>query len=642
MYIYPIDQTKVSRAFGEVPTGYGGEFFDEVYEILRDFTKGFTYYKRQRPGQTEKQLKTSYVVKVDSGQVAGLDQDAVFGAGVYPTGVRGECSDSPAKTLYDNPSPEALKTFVRCAADRYARRSDYRFLRGPEYRWRDIAVYILSTRLRYRWDHLRQRADRSQPIYQSIFDGNSYASSDVRLRPYRWLDDTDLKRTTDGQRTHRAYKIIEVGKAMGERFVYYKARDGQGRMRRRVDFLKRIPALPSNGGPRSLLVGSGYFLPDGEKLPAGDCVMPRRHLTAAQVETRDDLEAFVQNAACYIRSQGLQRARSEFRKTKWFDKDRNIYIYVEGNKPTAAEAMVYVFPPDPTKEARVWGNAFIDKFGNSYYPETHRILSQYGSGWTYYSSTSGGQHREDYKAGYMVEVSVGSEKITVGSGLYEADTPIACRDTHRSARRVVASEVLALARQNAIGDATLNALQSFVRCAALEIEDRMHSTLPIRFLPQAERLRAIRSGLHSFSTSVRALNQLRSWGAGSDQDIYLFGYEHPADAQGISRLDSDYATSENPVASNGEWGRIRYGRYYMGPERRRGGTRNNMLRVVNDFGGAFVYSTDADGKKTISFVNRVYNNDGALRGLTWQNRDSFGTPPVGPDFYIGASIKWAE
>ena len=186
MYIYPIDQTKVSRAFGEVPTGYGGEFFDEVYEILRDFTKGFTYYKRQRPGQTEKQLKTSYVVKVDSGQVAGLDQDAVFGAGVYPTGVRGECSDSPAKTLYDNPSPEALKTFVRCAADRYARRSDYRFLRGPEYRWRDIAVYILSTRLRYRWDHLRQRADRSQPIYQSIFDGNSYASSDVRLRPYRW------------------------------------------------------------------------------------------------------------------------------------------------------------------------------------------------------------------------------------------------------------------------------------------------------------------------------------------------------------------------------------------------------------------------------------------------------------------------
>lgn len=656
MHIYPPDTSRENQNFVEVKTGFGGEVFDEFYEIAKNFNQGFAYYKFQRPSQSKKQPKVSYIMKVAHSSVEGLSKDAVFGVGIYPRGVRGDCPSVTARQLNENPSLEDLQAFVRCAADLYAQRQDLDYgqatLRSEQYRWGQISVYVLNTQLKHRYNWLTGDFD-GPAIYESLFDGGSYSNSTVHLQPYRWLQDKKLLAKTDGQKTERAYKIIEVGEKLGERFVYYRARNHKGQWQRKVDFLKRVPVPPTSVMPGgSVLVGSGYFLPEGEKLPMGNCMNPMRYLTASQVQTRDDLEAFVQKARCYIQTYGLAKAKVEFKKADWYDEDRNIYIYVEGNQPTAAQAMVHVFPPDPTKEGSSWGEPFIDKFKNSYYPEVYRILSQYGSGWTYYTSTSGGKHPERYKAGYIMELkNVGGQSVTIGSGLYEPDTPGACRDMSLKTQRIRAATVHGLVQRSAVSDATLQALKAFVNCAAFEVEKRMHSRLPARFLSFAsssDRLNYFLSGVGSFDATVNILNRGSSWRFGQ---IYLFGYRHGEGESGKRVLDSSYAnyktgaTSNTGGAGRSEWGdQQRFGRAFMGPERLPEQTRQNMLQVVNATGEAFVYYINAnDNRKTIAYIKRVHNNDFPYKnlspGMIYEGQDAFATPPMRPDFYVGAGVK---
>ena len=180
-----------------------------------------------------------------------------------------------------------------------------------------------------------------------------------------------------------------------------------------------------------------------------------KSIVASAVRTLEDVQAFVQCAYEYVQEEGFEEARRAFNEDeRW--KSGEIYISVDEVTPVTESARSFVFPPDPSREGKPWGLQ-IDVFGVNWYKEQHRIISNFGEGWMYYSFTNPETGRDEPKVAYLKSIDWDGTLATVASGIYQRDIPGTCWS----------EEVNAMLLDD---DPSNERLKEFVRCAAMELE----------------------------------------------------------------------------------------------------------------------------------------------------------------------------
>ena len=204
------------------------------------------------------------------------------------------------------------------------------------------------------------------------------------------------------------------------------------------------------------IVGAGLYPGQG---PDGGPKMTRgcadRDIAASAIRTESDVRAFVECAQEYLVEHGTSEARRAFNEDeRW--KHGPIYVFVGGIAKSGTESMSFVYPPDPTRQGKVWGES-INDFGTDYYFEVDRILQAVDSGWIYYTYLNPATGRRSPKASYIAKVDWDGVPAALGAGIYSRDWPGACE-----AEEVSASALRA--------DPSLETLREFVRCAAMVVE----------------------------------------------------------------------------------------------------------------------------------------------------------------------------
>ena len=204
------------------------------------------------------------------------------------------------------------------------------------------------------------------------------------------------------------------------------------------------------------IIGSGLYQEQGS---TGGAMMTSscsdRNIAASAVRTQSDIRAFVECAAEYLAEHGTAEARRAFNEDeRW--KHGPTYVFVDGIAESGTDAKTFVYPPDPSREGGVWGEA-IDDFGNDLFYEAYRMTQLVDSGWLYYSFPNPATGKKSAKASYVIEIDWDGEPAVIGAGIYSRDWPGTC----------YADEVNAAALGAAPSPETL---REFVRCAAMVVE----------------------------------------------------------------------------------------------------------------------------------------------------------------------------
>ena len=422
-YVYPPDPAREGKPWGESIDDFGTDYFYEVDRIMQAVDSGWIYYSFINPATGRRSPKASYVTKVDWDGAS-----AALGAGIYSRDWPGTChaDEVSAAALSANPSPETLREFVRCAA--MVVESDGYFAMDAiedDERWTDGA------------DH-----------YVFVMDmmGNQVMTGN-RLR-------VNGKAFHEGGRgglrgdQFRGRDMIGVAEAFGESYMYYRWYNPRtGAYQPKLGFVKRIVA---HGVP--LLVGAGYSPSPAHGAGGPGCA--DNYATAAAVRTQADVQAFVRCAAEYVQEHGEEEARRAFNKdARW--KSGPTYVFVDGLQPSGAN-VVHVFPPDRSREGTAWG-PLVDRFGNDYFEELHRIMSLVHEGWIYYSFDNPETGRSQPKSSYVMEIDWNGERAAIGAGIYARDLPGTCDPSEVNAADLAANP-------------DNQRLTEFVRCAAMEVE----------------------------------------------------------------------------------------------------------------------------------------------------------------------------
>ena len=207
-----------------------------------------------------------------------------------------------------------------------------------------------------------------------------------------------------------------------------------------------------------------------------------KSIVASAVRTPLDAQTLTRCAYEFVQEAGFEEARRAFNEdVRW--KSGPIYVFVSEVTPLSDQARLFVFPPAREREGTSLG-LLIDAFGNDYYKEQHRIASEFGEGWLYYSFTNPATGRDEPKATYIKSIDWEGNTAAIGVGVYRRDLPGTCRS----------EEVNALLLED---EPSNEKLAAFVRCAAMELESQGY-----------------------FAT--RALSNDPRWRNGS---IYLFGLD---------------------------------------------------------------------------------------------------------------------
>ena len=215
-------------------------------------------------------------------------------------------------------------------------------------------------------------------------------------------------------------------------------------------------------------------------------------ITARAVRSPEGVEAFVQCAYEFVQKVGFEEARRAFREeARW--RSGQIYVFVDEVSPMFEMSRAFVFPPDPSREGNPWG-PLPDGFGGQWYEAQHRLVSNFGEGWIYYTFTNPVTGMDAPKASYLKGLDWDGTPAAIGAGIYRRDLPGTCRSEEVNAMGLDA-------------DPSKEKLQEFVRCAAMELESQGYF-------------------------AVRSLTTDPRWGNGS---IYLFG----VDAYGSSLFNGD-------------------------------------------------------------------------------------------------------
>ena len=120
-----------------------------------------------------------------------------------------------------------------------------------------------------------------------------------------------------------------------------------------------------------------------------------RSITASAVRTPEDARVFVQCAYEFVQDVGFEEAYRAFHEDeRW--RSGPIYVFIDEVTPVSDQSRSFVYPPDPSREGAPWG-LLIDAFGNDWYEEQYRLVSNFGEGWIYYSFTNPTTGRDEPK-----------------------------------------------------------------------------------------------------------------------------------------------------------------------------------------------------------------------------------------------------
>ena len=274
----------------------------------------------------------------------------------------------------------------------------------------------------------------------------------------------------------------------------------------------------------------------------------QKSVVASAVRTQEDIQAFVQCAYEFVQEAGFDEARRAFHEdARW--KSGPTYVFVSENTPVTDQTRSLVFPPDPSREGSTFGQLLIDAFGNDYYEERHRLLSQFGKGWIYYSFTNPATNKDEPKASYVKSLTWDGTPAAIGAGIYRRDLPGTCRREEVNATELDEHP-------------SSQGLQEFVRCAAMELETTGYF------------------GLVSLSTDPR-------W---RSRSIYLFGVD----------MNGNMLFTGNPY----NWG------MGISPSELTTIAVRDDVAVAEAFGETFLYYTSVNPsngmpQRKASFVKRV-------------------------------------
>ena len=198
----------------------------ELTRVMGHSDEGWIYDSFTNPATGRDEAKSSYVKALDWGGTP-----AAIGAGIYRRDIPGTCwsEEVHAMGLEEDPSPESLQEFVRCAAmelDSWGYFASVSLANDP--RWRSGSIYLFGL-----------------DTYGYTFFSGSPADS--------WIGSELSSSDTGG---FEGRNVLGVADAFGETFLYYSQRNpSTGQRQRKVTFVKRITSF---GVP--VLIGAGYYL----------------------------------------------------------------------------------------------------------------------------------------------------------------------------------------------------------------------------------------------------------------------------------------------------------------------------------------------------------------------------------------------
>ena len=180
-----------------------------------------------------------------------------------------------------------------------------------------------------------------------------------------------------------------------------------------------------------------------------------RFIVAGAVRTMEDVRAFVQCAYEFVQEVGFAEARRAFNQDeRW--KSGPTYVSVSELTDVSGAARSFVFPPDPSREGTPW-EPLVDEFGTDLVLDIHRVATNFGDGWVYYSFTNPDTGRAEPKVSYIRTIEWNGVFSAIGAGIYRRDLPASCRSDEVNAAVLDA-------------DPSEARLQEFVRCAAMELD----------------------------------------------------------------------------------------------------------------------------------------------------------------------------
>ena len=224
--VFPPDPSREGEPWGLLIDAFGNDYYKELTRVMGHSDEGWIYYSFTNPATGRDEPKSSYVKALDWGGTP-----AAIGAGVYRRDIPGTCwsEEVSAMRLEEDPSPERLQEFVRCAAmelDSYGYFASVSLANDP--RWRRGSIYLFGL----------------DTYGYSLFTGS----------PANPLIGSELSSDYIGSFGGR--NVLGVADAFGETFLYYSNRNpATNRWQRKVTFVKRVTSF---GVP--VLIGAGYYV----------------------------------------------------------------------------------------------------------------------------------------------------------------------------------------------------------------------------------------------------------------------------------------------------------------------------------------------------------------------------------------------
>ena len=273
---------------------------------------------------------------------------------------------------------------------------------------------------------------------------------------------------------------------------------------------------------------------DGETTITGGCA--DRNIAASAVRTQSDIRVFVECAEEYLAEHGTAEARRAFNEDeRW--KHGPTYVFVDGIAESGTNSKTFVYPPDPSREGQLWGEA-IDDFGTDLFYEAYRMTRLVDAGWIYYSFPNPATGKKSAKASYIIEVDWDGDPAVIGAGIYSRDWPGTCYEDEVSAASLGAGP-------------NPETLREFVRCAAMAVESDGYFAMEAlegeaRWTHGAHYVYV----LDMMGNQVMSGNRVRvngralhEWGRGADQ----FGGRDMVDVGGTFGESYVYYRSYNPL-----------------------------------------------------------------------------------------------
>ena len=225
-FVFPPDPTREGEPWGLLIDAFGNDYYKELTRVMGHSDEGWIYYSFTNPANGRDEPKASYVKALDWGGTP-----AAIGAGVYRRDIPGTCwsEEVSAMRLEEDPSPDRLQEFVRCAAmelDSYGYFASVSLANDP--RWRSGSIYLFGL----------------DTYGYSLFTGS----------PANPLIGSEL--SSDFIGSFEGRNVLGVANAFGETFLYYSNRNpASNRWQRKVTFVKRVTSF---GVP--VLIGAGYYV----------------------------------------------------------------------------------------------------------------------------------------------------------------------------------------------------------------------------------------------------------------------------------------------------------------------------------------------------------------------------------------------